>query len=72
MAAPHRRTRVRLGAGAEFDLIRALIAEEVELPASVRVGPGDDCAVLEAGARPGQSPWTSASKGSISGGNGWI
>ena len=49
MAPPHRRTRVRLGAGAEFDLIRALIAEEVELPASVRVGPGDDCAVLEAG-----------------------
>ncbi|MBI4521533.1 MAG: thiamine-phosphate kinase [Gemmatimonadetes bacterium] len=37
----------RLGAGAEFDLIRKLLeGSGVPLPDSVRVGPGDDCAVV--------------------------
>jgi thiamine-monophosphate kinase len=45
-------TRVRLGAGAEFDLIRALIGDAEPGP-GVRVGPGDDCAVLE----PSAAPW---------------
>lgn len=48
------RSRVALGRGAEFDLIRALLANVPE-PAPgvhVRVGPGDDCAVLEAASEP--------------------
>ena len=40
---------VRLGPGAEFDLIRRFIGSDVELPPEVRVGPGDDAAVIEHG-----------------------
>jgi thiamine-monophosphate kinase len=40
---------IRLGPGAEFDRIRTLIARGGELPAAVRVGPGDDAAVIEGG-----------------------
>ncbi|MSR37032.1 MAG: thiamine-phosphate kinase [Gemmatimonadetes bacterium] len=53
--------RVRLGPGAEFDLIRALVgaADPHARPGDpspdqgVWVGPGDDCAVLE----PSDAPW---------------
>ena len=45
---------VRLGPGAEFDWIRAAIASGGELPAAVRVGPGDDAAVIEG--RPYHAP----------------
>ncbi|MCG6957884.1 MAG: thiamine-phosphate kinase, partial [Gemmatimonadetes bacterium] len=38
-----------LGRGAEFDLIRRLLAGEGELPSDVVVGPGDDAAVLTGG-----------------------
>jgi len=48
MSQPTER-RVRLGPGAEFDLIRRVIDAESELPAEVWVGPGDDAAVLEGG-----------------------
>lgn len=41
-----------LGPGAEFDLIRSLIGPGGPGP-GVRVGPGDDCALLE----PGDAPW---------------
>ena len=41
--------RVRLGPGAEFDLIRRFLESEGELPPQVRVGPGDDAAVIEGG-----------------------
>ena len=41
-----------MGPGAEFDVIRAMLGDETELPSSVLVGPGDDCAVLESGDRP--------------------
>ena len=44
---------VRLGPGTEFDVIRAILGDDTELPAGVLVGPGDDCAVLESG----DSPW---------------
>ena len=44
---------LRLGPGAEFDVIRAMLGDDIELPAGVVVGPGDDCAVLESG----DSPW---------------
>ena len=40
---------IRLGPGAEFDRIRTAIALGGELPAAVRVGPGDDAAVIEGG-----------------------
>jgi len=40
---------VRLGPGGEFDRIRRAIAMGGDLPMSVRVGPGDDAAVLEGG-----------------------
>lgn len=40
---------IRLGPGAEFDRIRAAIARGGELPEAVRVGPGDDAAVIEGG-----------------------
>ncbi len=43
------RRRIALGPGAEFDLIRRFVAEEGPLPTEVRVGPGDDAAVLEGG-----------------------
>jgi thiamine-monophosphate kinase len=46
------RPRVPLGAGAEFDLIRALLAATPEPGAGVLVGPGDDCALLEGGPEP--------------------
>ena len=46
------RGRVRLGPGAEFDLIRSLIGDAEPAP-GVRLGPGDDAAVLE----PGDAPW---------------
>lgn len=40
----------RLGRGAEFDLIRRFLGRDaVELPSHVRVGPGDDAAVIDAG-----------------------
>jgi thiamine-monophosphate kinase len=45
-------TQINLGNGAEFDLIRRFLtggsgrAESEPLPDSVRVGPGDDCAVV--------------------------
>ena len=45
----HDRRRVRLGAGAEFDLIRRFVAADRPLPPEVVVGPGDDAAVLEGG-----------------------
>lgn len=38
-----------LGPGGEFDLIRRFLAEEGALPGGVRVGPGDDAAVLDGG-----------------------
>ncbi len=40
---------VRLGPGAEFDRIRMAITLGGELPAAVRVGPGDDATVIEGG-----------------------
>lgn len=43
------RHRIALGPGAEFDLIRRLVADHAPLPPEVRVGPGDDAAVLEGG-----------------------
>lgn len=43
------RRRIRLGPGAEFDLIRSFLADDEDLPAEVVVGPGDDCAVVEGG-----------------------
>lgn len=46
---PSSRRRIALGPGAEFDLIRRFSASDVELPAEVRVGPGDDATVLEGG-----------------------
>lgn len=42
--------RVLLGRGGEFDLIRAVLAEEGDPGPHVRVGPGDDALVLEGGA----------------------
>ena len=47
MDASHGR-RVRLGPGGEFDLIRTF-GSAARLPEGVLVGPGDDCAVLDAG-----------------------
>ena len=41
--------RIRLGAGREFDMIRAFLGEDRTLPAGVVLGPGDDAAVLEGG-----------------------
>lgn len=38
---------MRLGPGAEFDLIRRFVPDPVRHP-NVRVGPGDDCAVVSA------------------------
>lgn len=43
------RRRIRLGPGGEFDLIRAFLDDDEDLPAEVLVGPGDDCAVLAGG-----------------------
>lgn len=43
------RRTVRLGPGQEFDRIRGFIARGAQIPDSVRVGPGDDAAVLEGG-----------------------
>lgn len=40
---------VQLRSGAEFDLIRRMLEGGSELPPEVRVGPGDDAAVLEGG-----------------------
>ena len=40
---------VRLGPGAEFDLIRRLISPSDVLPVGVRLGSGDDAAVIEGG-----------------------
>lgn len=40
---------VRLGPGPEFDKIRRAISGGPDLPSSVRVGPGDDAAVIEGG-----------------------
>jgi len=39
----------KLGPGAEFDLIRRVLEDPETLPSEVRVGPGDDAAVLEGG-----------------------
>ena len=52
MTAAVRRPWVSLGPGAEFDLIRALLAEGEAAGAGVLVGPGDDCAVLDGGVSP--------------------
>ena len=41
--------RIVLGPGREFDLIRRFIGEGGALPPEVRVGPGDDAAVIEGG-----------------------
>jgi thiamine-monophosphate kinase len=46
---PSPRRRIALGPGAEFDLIRAFSGADAELPPEVRVGSGDDAAVLEGG-----------------------
>ena len=37
------------GAGGEFDLIHRLVGGSGPLPPEIRVGPGDDAAVLEGG-----------------------
>ena len=47
MTTPKR--RVRLGPGAEFDLIRRFMGSDTGLPPEVWVGPGDDAAVLQGG-----------------------
>ena len=39
--------RIRLGAGREFDMIRAFLGADAALPPGVLVGPGDDAVVLE-------------------------
>jgi thiamine-monophosphate kinase len=44
-----RHRRIRLGPGGEFDLIRRFIGPDAPLPPEVRVGPGDDAAVLQGG-----------------------
>lgn len=44
-----RKERIRLGPGAEFDLIRSFLEPEGALSPEVRVGPGDDAAVIEGG-----------------------
>lgn len=38
-----------LGPGPEFDLIRRLMTDSLPLPNGVRLGPGDDCTILEGG-----------------------
>lgn len=43
------RERIRLGPGGEFDLIRRFTARHGALPDEVRLGPGDDGAVLRGG-----------------------
>lgn len=43
------RRNIRLGEGAEFDMIRRLIDPNMQLPPEVHIGPGDDAAVLEGG-----------------------
>lgn len=48
MSRPAAKT-VRLGPGGEFDLIRRFVERGGALPDEVRVGPGDDAAVLEGG-----------------------
>ncbi|MEQ1857486.1 MAG: thiamine-phosphate kinase, partial [Longimicrobiales bacterium] len=48
MGSPNRR-RIALGPGGEFDLIRRFLDSDAALPPEVRVGPGDDAAVLEGG-----------------------
>jgi thiamine-monophosphate kinase len=40
---------IRMGRGAEFDLIRRFLGQGGPLPAEVLVGPGDDAVVLEGG-----------------------
>jgi thiamine-monophosphate kinase len=40
-------SRVRLGAGREFDMIRAFLGPDGDVPPEVRLGPGDDAAVLD-------------------------
>jgi len=47
--SPGSRRRIALGAGAEFDLIRRFLDSDAPLPPEVRVGPGDDAAMLEGG-----------------------
>jgi thiamine-monophosphate kinase len=42
-------SRIHLGPGPEFDLIRDLLGSESPLPPGVLVGPGDDCAVMDGG-----------------------
>ncbi|GMR12903.1 MAG: thiamine-phosphate kinase [Gemmatimonadota bacterium] len=46
-----RRSAIRLGPGAEFDLIRRLLEEAPGAIEGVAVGPGDDAAVLEVDGR---------------------
>jgi len=44
-----RKERIRLGPGAEFDLIRSFLEHEGALSTEVRVGTGDEAAVIEGG-----------------------
>jgi thiamine-monophosphate kinase len=48
-SSPREARRIRLGPGAEFDLIRRLLGPERPFPPEILVGPGDDAAVLEGG-----------------------
>lgn len=49
MTSSRRPARVRLGAGREFDMIRAFLGADPGLPEGVEIGPGDDAAVLDGG-----------------------
>ena len=49
MTDPARPRTVAMAPGGEFDLIRRFLADQGELPTTVRVGPGDDAAVLKEG-----------------------
>jgi thiamine-monophosphate kinase len=45
----HKQRCVQLGPGAEFDMIRGFMVSDPPMPPEVRVGPGDDAAVLQGG-----------------------
>ena len=49
MRGAHIHDRIALGPGGEFDLIRTFLERAGPLPKGVKVGPGDDCAVVDAG-----------------------
>ena len=46
MKRKHEGSRISLGSGREFDLIRSFLGSEDTLPDGVGVGPGDDCTVV--------------------------